>query len=57
VLLEKQDKTESLCCKAFVEVWNTSHTTTFVFTLLLFLHSCLCYGFVNTNVPLRDSVL
>jgi hypothetical protein len=41
----------------FVELWSTSHTTTFIFTLLLFLHSCLCYGFVNTNVPLPDSVL
>jgi hypothetical protein len=41
----------------FVEVWSTSHATTFVFTLLFFLHSCLCYGFVNTNVPLPDSVL
>jgi hypothetical protein len=28
-----------------------------VFTLLFLLHSCLCYGFVNTNVPLPDSVL
>jgi hypothetical protein len=48
---------DCILLQLFVEVWSTSHTTTFVFTLLLFLHSCLCYGFVNTNVPLPNSVL
>jgi hypothetical protein len=48
---------DCILLQLFIKVWSTSHTTTLVFTLLLFLHSCLCYGFVNTNVPLLDSVL
>jgi len=31
-------------------MWSISHTTTFVFTLLDFVHQCLCYGCLNENV-------
>jgi len=31
-------------------MWSMSHTTTFMFTLLHFVHQCLCYDYLNENV-------
>jgi hypothetical protein len=71
VLLEKWAKTESLSYKLWdsltFEPWlhfaaNSCRSVEYLTYYNFYIHtftfnSCFCYGFVNTNVPLPDSVL